>query len=494
MMSSDDLIPETTPARPVDPGPERVRLKGGGAILLEASGFRIIPSRGLKRSPLQPYESLTHVSLTERALLVATTSGLTIVRARDFQDPDAGPAATRQALLEHVAARPEGEAVLAQIARLEAFSHRKSRSYAVWGVIALCVLATLAQLHDPMVEYFASFNQELFGRGELWRAVTAHFLHGAPTVPIHLAVNVGGLLVLGQLVERPLGTLRTVVVLGLGGVGTILGSLYYGYEDVVGSSGLVSALAGAILALELHYPESVPAYWRLPRRLFLWALAIQFLVIDQLFSSFLAGGAHLGGFAGGYVAAWMIGDRDLEEADPGPSLRLAALGAVSLLIIGIVTAVPLARHDMGALERHAMRLLDTRPALQSGRVQHDNAVAWFIATEGEPTPGGLGLAVALADRAVAATGRRDPNVLDTLAEALFQAGDPLGALMTIDEAIRLAPNELYYREQRRRFTGDRAADDRPTPPGTDEGSGFGLPFGPESDALPIDPDAPSITL
>ena len=67
--------------------------------------------------------------------------------------------------------------------------------------------------------------------------------------------------------------------------------------------------------------------------------------------------------------------------------------------------------------------------------------------------------------AVLGTGRMYPGILDTLAEALFQNGNRVGAILTIDEAIRLMPNEVYFIEQRRRFTGQRSADDRPPPPG-----------------------------
>jgi rhomboid protease GluP len=467
---------------------QRIRLIKGGAILLEAGGFRIIEARGLKRSPQLPYESITHIAATERALLVGTMSGLSIVRGRDFPDPENGPEIARRALLDRLAARPDGDFALQRIERLEALSERKPRSYAVWAVIALCLLATVVQLRDSTISQFGSFVVELFARGEFWRAVTAHFLHGAPTLPIHLAMNVGGLLVLGNLVERPLGAARTTVVLALGGAGTIIGSIYYGYEEVIGASGLVSALAGAMLALELHHPDQLPCYWRLPRRLFIWALIIQFLVIDQVFSNYLAGGAHLGGFVGGYAAVWLIGSAAIEAAEPNGILRFAAIAAALLVFVGVVSTLPLARHDEGALERHALRLLNAPHSLG---IQHDNAVAWFIATEGEPSASGLDLAVALADRAVTATGRMNPNVLDTLAEALFRAGDRLAALLTIDEAIRLAPMEPYFQEQRRRFTGERAAEDRPTPPGEEEW--WRSPEG-EPDSLHIDPDSPAITL
>jgi hypothetical protein len=77
---------------------------------------------------------------------------------------------------------------------------------------------------------------------------------------------------------------------------------------------------------------------------------------------------------------------------------------------------------------------------------------------------GVQVAAALAERAVAETGRRDPNLLDTLAEVLFVSGDVAGAVMVIDEAIELSGGERYFVEQRRRFVGERDPDDRPEPP------------------------------
>ena len=255
---------------------------------------------------------------------------------------------------------------------------------------------------------------------------------------------------------------------------------------MVGASGLVSALAGAMLALELHYPETLPVYWRLPRRIFIWTIVIQFLVVDQIFASYLAGGAHLGGFAGGYAAVWLMRGPDRADEKSNTFLHAFALASVFVLLYGVLTAIPLARHEEGALERHALRLLNSPLTLGS---EHDNAIAWFIATEGEPSASGLQLAVALADRAVAATERLNPNTLDTLAETFFAAGDRLAALLTIDEAIRLVPMEPYFYEQRKRYTGERDASDRPEPPTYEwlEDLEALEPFG-------LDPEAPGLTL
>lgn len=482
----------------------RVRLANGGAILLEDDGFRLVRSRGLRRSPVHPYTSLTHVCLAARALLIGTTRGLLVVRTRDFIDAANGPAQARESLIHRAALEPEGAAHLRAMARVEALSSRPSRLWSIWLTAALCLVGTGFQLRDPLLDQIGSFVPELFGRGELWRGITAHFLHALPAepgrleswipglrgLPIHLAINVGGLFVLGPLVERPMGRHRTILVLLLGGVGTIVGILMAGHHEVLGASGLVAALAGAILALELHHPESIPSEWRLPRRLFVVAVALQFGLIDPLMRSFIAGGAHLGGFAGGYLAAWWLGVAEAGPETASPRLRFAAhagLTSAAALSLGIV---PLARHDPAALERHAARLLDTPVAPHL--FLHENAAAWLLATEGHASPEGIEMAIALADRAVVTTDRMLPGILDTLAEALFQSGDRFGALLTIEEAIRLAPEERYFVEQRRRFTGERDADDRPPEPGT-RGPAK-QPFEPDEGSPLFDPDAPQITL
>jgi membrane associated rhomboid family serine protease len=447
---------------------------------------------------------MTHVYAAERMLLIGLTSGLLTIRNRDFPDPEEGPKEARRILLARLADRPDGQHCIDEMAEVDRLGDRKAMSVVTWATVVLCVLGTWFQLRDPMVEQIGAFIPDLFARGEIWRAVTAHFLHGlsrAPALltfvfgefaglPFHLAINVGGLLVLGHLVERPLGSWRTAIILACGGLGTMTGVVFAEHYEVIGASGLVSAFAGAILAIELNYPASLPCYWRLPRRLFISAVVLQFFVIDQLLSNYVAGGAHLGGFIGGYLAAWLLGRPGIECLRPSSGLRFSTYCAIAALLLGILGALPLTRHDMGALERHAARLLNTPQTVNLYR--HENAAAWFIATDGGASPLGLEFAVALADRAVVSTGGMHPGILDTLAEALFQSGNRLGALLTIDEAIRLMPNEVYFIEQRRRFTGERAADDRPPPPGSEaEGA---PPFDEEFEPLPIDPNAPILTI
>jgi len=508
-----DDVPRGEPSRealpPVDPPADRNRIDmiRDGAILFEPDGFRLVDPNGRRRAGLHAYESLTHVYGADRMLLIGTVEGLLTIRNSLFRDPEADPERVRRMLLERIGRRPHGARRLDELAEVDRLGARRTFSAVTWATIALCILGTAVQLRDPFfIEQVGSFVPDLFVRGEYWRAVTSHFIHGLsptpaplvllfgnlPVLPMHLAINVGGLLVLGRLVERPLGAWRTAIVVAASGVGTIVGILFADHLEVIGASGLVSGFAGAILAMELAHPDALPSFWRLPRRFFIGAILLQFAVIDQVLSAHVAGGAHLGGFAGGFVSAWLLGRPSMDGLVPSPGLRAATLAAVALVTLGIVGAVPLTRHDMGALERHAVRLLNSPPAPNLYR--HDNAAAWFIATEGGASDFGLDLAVALADRAVAETERADPGILDTLAEALFQSGNRLGALLTIDEAIRLVPHESYFLEQRRRFTGERAAEDRPPQPGLDLFRDFPFDNFDDDAPAPIDPEAPQLTI
>ncbi|MEM9174109.1 MAG: rhomboid family intramembrane serine protease [Myxococcota bacterium] len=471
-MSRDARPPED------DAGPARIALTDGGAYRLGPAGLERVDHDG-ETGRTYAYEAIGHVFASPRVLLIGTEDDLLTLRASDLVSGD--PEAERDRLLDAVRAHPEGDAVLAAIDEVERLGEREGPAWVIWATVGLCLVGAGYQFADRLFDQVGIFVPELVLRGEHWRAITMHFLHDVTPMPgflrpllpmfqglpIHMALNVAGMLVLGHLVERPLGPWRTAIVLAFAGLGTVIGIFVFDHGRVLGASGLVSGLAGSMLALELHFAREMPAYWRLPRRLFIGLLLFQFAVIDQLLAAFVAGGAHLGGFAGGYVATWLIGRPGIEELVPTRSIRIGAVSAAALAVLGFTGAMPLATHDIAALERHAQRV-EGLP-LDYFRPGYDNAAAWLIAVSGEATPDGLERAVALAARAVNDTGGLNPGVLDTLAEARFQRGAPgdlEAALFTIDAAISLVPDEPYFREQRRRFTGERARDDRPPEPGT----------------------------
>ncbi len=81
-----------------------------------------------------------------------------------------------------------------------------------------------------------------------------------------------------------------------------------------------------------------------------------------------------------------------------------------------------------------------------------NELAWFLATRG----GDSAEALRFAEAAAAARGD-DPNILDTVAEAAYRAGDLERAVQAAERAARLARGNARYAERLRAFLAARAA-------------------------------------
>lgn len=404
-----------------------------------------------------PYSEVTHLCVSGRGLWLGTRRTVWLLPWRLFPEKG-GPAALAPLLRARLAQQPEGAAQLARIAEVDRLAGRPSRRVVIRLVAVLCLAASILTLRDPFVYDVGAFVPELVAEGELWRVFTAHFLHAAPWLPLHLGMNLLGLLAFAFLVERPLGALRTAVVLGASALGAMGGSALAHYPEVIGASGLVMGLAGATLCLELHSSDRLPATWRLPRRLFLTALGIEALF--GFCVPVIAGAAHLGGFVAGYAATWAISGA-AHWGQPARSwVRGVAVVLALATLLSFVSAAPLFLRDGAALERHARRVLETSGA----GPRRLNDLAWRMVTEMEPPDPALEAALALAERAVAESDRRDPDLLDTLAEVLFARGESTWAVAVIDEAIALAPVDDYFREQRRRFVGERDPGDRPQAP------------------------------
>jgi hypothetical protein len=257
-----------------------------------------------------------------------------------------------------------------------------------------------------------------------------------------------------------LGFQAAAFVAAAAALGAMTGSLVADYFEALGASGIVAGIVGALIYVEFRRPERLPAPWRLSRGLLVGAIAA-----DTILLAFLPGiahAAHLGGFLAGAGAAAAVTPVDpLRPARPA-WLRVANRGAVALAAASALAfAASIWSPGTTLLRLRAERLI----TLEHAHPQRLNNEAWMIAISDSADPELLALARQLAERAVEATGRRDPNVLDTLAEVQFAAGDADRAVETIDEAIALAPHVDYFHEQRRRFTGERPADDRPDPPG-----------------------------
>jgi len=432
--------------------------RGATPIVLEPEGFHHPATPRGRGHTFSRYADLTHVLATPRALWIGTRRSVYPLARTLFVDP-AGPERVGEALLARVAREPGGPERLARMRELDRMAQEPRRPLATWALVAACALVFALQLSLGTELFEAGyFSPALVADGDLWRTFTAGLLHG---FPLHLVVNLVGLLLVGRLAERALGTPRLICVMGAAEIGSMAASALADEGGVVGVSGVVFGLAGALLLVELRRSDELPATWRFPR--FALVAVILGILADAalgLAIPFIAGEAHLGGFAAGFATTAILTRAAPLHAAAGPASRAAAtvVTSLSLLSVGAAAAALLVTDDFRA--RHAARIA----ALPGISPQELNNHAWLIATDPDSTPAQLEAALLLAGRAVVETAHSDPTLLDTLAEVQFQLGRPDLAVLIIDQAIERAPGEPYYREQRRRFTGEREPDDRPPDP------------------------------
>jgi membrane associated rhomboid family serine protease len=425
-------------------------------IVLDDAGIRHPRNQRAQTSIHTAYRDVTHLAASSRILWLGTRDSVYVIPRASFVNYDA-PESLISALLERIAGQPEGQAQLARIDEVERISHEAKPLVVTWALIGICVVVFILQMLLGMrLDLAAELIPELVEDGDLWRVITANLLHAPGAMGIiHLTVNMLALLPLGTMVERPLGAARTICLVLFSGIGSMLAATWFGSGPVVGASGIVFGLAGAVLWLDWKRADELPARWRFPRRNLLGLVVINGVL--GAIVPIVAFAAHAGGLVAGAVAAAILTG---PFSTPAP-LRTRVVSGFALLItfLAVATAgVELAEPGDPAA-RYALRvsgLPEISPLVL-------NDTAWIIATatDPEPTETVLLAALALAERAVSETGRTEPTILDTLAEVQFQLGNADAAISIINEAIELDPDESYFLEQRRRFTGEREPDDRP---------------------------------
>jgi rhomboid protease GluP len=434
---------------------------GHRAVALGPDALRL-PGRGRSVA----YPDITHLAVDRDDVRVATRRGVTALARARFAEP--GAVAFARALLGRIDALPDGAARRVAFERLDA--KRSAPAPRLGSALALlCVLCFVLQRTLPGFEPVGIFSATDVRMGEWWRFVTAQFLH----VNVwHLGVDTILLAIVSAQLGRCIGGAALGFVLGASGLGAMGVCLLSGNEAVLGISGIVAGGIGAWVALEISHPELIPATLRIPRTALLIGIGAEIALEVWLpdFSGMrIASQAHAGGFAAGALAGLLV-----REPTPAP-LRAGAIGFGLAVLAAFAWMGAELYAPSGMLARRYAPLLESDDATPAQL----NDPAWGIATSRHPSAAALGVAERLALRAVELSGRRHPNILDTLAEVYFAEGKRDLAVTTIDEAIALAPDEPYFAEQRRRFTGERAAEDRPPPPATDDSGEPTLPPGDE---------------
>jgi membrane associated rhomboid family serine protease len=210
------------------------------------------------------------------------------------------------------------------------------RPLATFLIIGLCALVYVLQWVVPNdgvyqnLAFATVYASPDFGVFEPWRMLTSAFLHSQGFI-LHIVLNMYMLWIFGQALEPLLGRVRFLALYLLSAIGGSVGYLLLtpGYvpgeqvTGVVGASGAIFGLFGAMLVVQRHRGGDTKQ---------LWVLIAVNGVIGFLVPQ-IAWQAHLGGLITGALCAAAIA-----YAPRGPRrglLQTAGLVLVLALLIGL---------------------------------------------------------------------------------------------------------------------------------------------------------------
>lgn len=174
--------------------------------------------------------------------------------------------------------------------------------------------------NGDLVDRFATTGYWV-ASGEWWRLLTGTVLHAGP---VHLALNMCALWVLGGVLERDLGAARFLSLYLAGGIGGSLGVMLLDPDSAtVGASGAIFGMLGTLLVLQMR------------RGINPWQSGLGGILLLNLGITFAIPGISIGGHLGGLAAGALAGWASLELAGPRGE-RKAAAAAATLVVAAIL--------------------------------------------------------------------------------------------------------------------------------------------------------------
>ncbi len=187
---------------------------------------------------------------------------------------------------------------------------------------------------DGMVHLGAKVGPLIFDLGEVWRLLTANFLHHDA---LHLGLNMFVLFNVGYVLENTFRTWDYLWLLVVTGVATMCTSLAFNESITVGASGVVFGCLGGVVAFGLRYHRALPSLYRTLLSQAAIPMVIGLLMIG-LSSKGVDNGAHIGGLLAGLVTGFFLRPRLLAAAQRHrfePALRaLPSLALLALVAFG----------------------------------------------------------------------------------------------------------------------------------------------------------------
>ena len=183
-------------------------------------------------------------------------------------------------------------------------------------------------LETEYVKYYGMKINELILQGQLWRIVSAIFLHGNLT---HIAFNMFALYIWGRHIETLYGRGRFVVIFMMAGIMSTTASFAFTASNSLGASGAIYGMFGALLYFKKY-----------DKILFNKIFGVQVLIYlgISLFLGFtmvyVDNVGHIGGLVGGYLSANAVGLLSQVFDKKRKSLIFYALYSIVLVILALI--------------------------------------------------------------------------------------------------------------------------------------------------------------
>jgi len=208
------------------------------------------------------------------------------------------------------------------------------RPIVTYGIVAVTVLAYLVALLPGIGDVVFSalaFNSGFLEPGPFfqpWRVLTVTLVHGSPW---HIALNMLALWALGRSLEPLLGRWRFAALYVLSAMGgSVLVALLAPYTWVIGASGAVWGLLGAMFIIGRHIGANVTAIAVL--------LGLN-LVITFLPGSNISWQGHIGGVLVGLLVGWIYARTRATRQQRTQKLLLTATAAGLIALLAVSVAL-----------------------------------------------------------------------------------------------------------------------------------------------------------
>jgi len=191
------------------------------------------------------------------------------------------------------------------------------------GMGGLFSIGTPSQ--ESMLRFGASGYFPVFAMGRWWTLLSAGWLHGGL---LHIGFNLYWIRFLAPETAELYGPARTVIVYTISSITGFLTSSLLGVPLTLGASAPILGLLGALVYYGRRTGSSVVGRTA-------WSYALFMIIFGFLMGGRTDNWAHLGGFAGGFLAGLLLDPRKEESGNH----RLVAVVCLGLTVASIVASL-----------------------------------------------------------------------------------------------------------------------------------------------------------